>query len=141
MADNPILAGRVPGNTFDTKLDPGTEQFFRQWVVHNKVPFNPDASGLQDYDMRGFYQGLQQQNPKAQTAINANDNSLHFTDYWKTPQHQTFSNESQWASATAPQWSPNDQLIAPSGKIVFDEKLANTVPSDVDALVKMLRNR
>ena len=119
---NKILGGRQPGANYNTQLDLGTEQFFRQWIMHNNVPFNPDATTPQDYDMRGFYQGLQQQNPKAQAAVNSNDGRLHYPDFWKTPLHQTFSQDSQWAGPVAPRWNESDQLIAPGGRILFDEK-------------------
>lgn len=119
---NPMLAGRQPAASFNTPLDPGTEQFFRQWVTQNNVPFQPDAAGPQDYDMRGFYQALQQQNPKAQAAVNPNDGRMHFPDFWKTPSHATFSNESQWAPASAPAWQPDDKLMAPNGRVVVDER-------------------
>lgn len=95
---------------------------FRQWVANNSVPFNPDASGPTDYDMRGFWQAMRQGNPVAATAINPNDHQLHFPDYWKTPLHQSFSNESQWAGPTTPQWVNDSQLAAPNGRVVFDEK-------------------
>lgn len=119
---NPMLAGRQPGATFNTQLAPLDEMAYRQWVAQNKVPTLPMATEPQDYDMRGFYQGLQQQNPHAMTAMNANDGLMHFPDYWKTPLHQTFSNESQWAPATAPAWQPDDKLVAPSGRVVVDER-------------------
>lgn len=122
LVPNPILAGRTPGASFNTPLDPGTEQFFRQWVAHNKVPFNPDATEPQDYDMRGFYQGLMQQNPKAVSAVDPNDGRLHYPDFWKTPLHATFSNESQWAPANAPEWNAQDQLVSGGGKVLFDDK-------------------
>jgi hypothetical protein len=127
LAPNPILAGRQPAADYDTKLDPGTEQFFRQWVAQNKVPFDPDAKAPQDYDMRGFYQGLLQQNPKAQSAIDPNDARLHFPDYWKTPLHETFSNESQWAPANAPAWNSQDQLVSSGGRVLFDDKQKATL--------------
>lgn len=110
---------------YATELDPMRELEFRKWVAENKVPFNPDATVPQDYDMRGFFQGLQQQNPKAHTAVNPNDNRLHFTDYWKTPIHESFSGGSKFAGPVAPMWNASDQLIAPSGRIMFDERRAN----------------
>jgi hypothetical protein len=110
-----------PGDhQYDTNLGLA-EPDFRYWVAQNKVPFDPKA-GVTDYDMRGFYQALAQGDPRAQTAQNPNDKQLHFPDYWKTPNHETFSSESQWAGPTAPQWNPQDQLISPGGRILTDER-------------------
>lgn len=119
---NPMLAGRQPGASYNTRLSPMDEFAYRQWVQQNNVPTNPNSMMPQDYDMRGFYQGLQQGNPKARSAIDPNDSRLHYPDFWKTPLHQTFSNESQWAPPTAPQWTPNDQLAAPNGRVLFDDR-------------------
>lgn len=119
---NPMLAGRQPAASYNTPLSPLDEMAYRQWVQQNNVPTDPNSTAPQDYDMRGFYQGLQQGNPKAASAIDPNDSRLHYPDFWKTPLHQTFSNESQWAPATAPQWTPNDQLANPNGQVVFDDK-------------------
>lgn len=124
---NPILAGRVPGQSYNTPLSMLDEMAFRQWVQNNHVPFDPNSTAPQDYDMRGFYQGLQQGNPKALTAVNPNDHQLHFPDYWKTPIHQSFSNESQWAGPNAPSWNAQDQLVGPNGRIVFDERRPKTL--------------
>jgi hypothetical protein len=111
-----------PAPSYDTKLDPLNEMAFRQWVSTNKVPFNPDAPGPTDYDMRGYYQGLQNGNPMARSSeINQNDGQQHYTDYYKTPLHQSFSAESQWAGPDAPQWINDRQLANPNGQIVFDE--------------------
>jgi hypothetical protein len=110
----------ISATNYNTPLQPIDELQFRQWVADNKVPFNPNAP-QSDYDMRGFWQGLMQQNPRAATAMNANDNQMHFTDYWKTPLHQSFSNESKYAAPGAPQWINDRQLAAPSGRILFDE--------------------
>lgn len=98
------------------------ELTFRQWLKDNNVPFNPDV-GDQDYDMRGFYKGMLQENPKARTEVNPNDNRLHFTDHWKMPSHESFSNESKYAGPDAPRWINRDQLADPSGNIVYDEKM------------------
>lgn len=122
---NPMLAGRQPASSYNTPLNAMDEFAYRQWVQQNQVPTNPNAMGLQDYDMRGFYQGLQQQNPKAQSAIDPNDSRMHYPDFWKTPLHQTFYNESQWAPPSAPQWTPNDQLASSNGQILFDDKAQN----------------
>jgi hypothetical protein len=124
---NPVLAGRQPGATYNTPLSQIDELAYRQWVQQNGVPTNPDAKTPQDYDMRGFYRGLQQGNPIAQSAMNQNDGRMHYPDYWKTPMHQTFSNESQWAPANAPQWTPDDKLVAPNGRVVLDEKQPKTL--------------
>lgn len=119
---NPMLAGRQPGSSYNTQLNPLEEMAYRQWVQQNNVPTDPQATSPQDYDMRGFYQGLQQQNPRAQSAINPNDSQMHFPDYWKTPLHQSFSNESQWAPASAPSWNAQDQLVSQGGRVVYDER-------------------
>lgn len=100
---------------------PAIDEFqFRQWLKDNAVPFNPDAQ--QDYDMRGFYKGVQQQNPHAQSSVNENDGQLHFNDYYKMPWHDTYSSESKGAGPDAPSWNKQDQLVDPSGKIMYDEK-------------------
>lgn len=135
MAPNPTLGARVPSPSYNTQLNPLDEMAYRQWVQQNNVPTQPDAQGLQDYDMRGFYQGLQQQNPKAVSGINPNDNQMHYPDYWKTPIHQSFSNESQWAPSNAPMWINKSQLATQGGKIAFDEKKQQLSPL-IQALMK-----
>jgi len=113
---------RPGAKKFNTPLDFGHELAFRQWVAKNKVPFDPESKAPQDYDMRGFWQGLENENPLAQSAIDPNDSRMHYPDYWKTPYHETFSNESQWANDMAPRWNEQDQLTAPSGRILFDDR-------------------
>jgi hypothetical protein len=72
--------------------------------------------------MRGFYRGLLQKDPRASSAVDANDGHLHYPDFWKTPLHETFSNESQWAPADAPEWTPDDKLVTSGGRVVFDDR-------------------
>jgi hypothetical protein len=91
-----------------------------QWAARNNVPFDPSQTA--DYDMRGFYRALMAKDPRATSAVNPNDQRMHFPDYWKTPYHESFSNESKWAKPGAPMWNAQDQLEAPSGRIVFDER-------------------
>lgn len=116
----------APGeHKYNTELG-DKEAAFQDWVKQKKIPFDPSAQNS-DYDMRGFYKALQEGDPKAKEAANPNDNQMHFPDYWKTPYHQSFSNESQWADPKrAPQWNEQDQLIAPDGKVVFDERASST---------------
>jgi len=123
----------VPGS-FNTPLGQMDEFAFRQWAQSNNVPFNPDAP-QSDYDMRGFWRAQQQQNPMATSAVNQNDGQMHYPDYWKTPLHQSFSNESQWASENDPQWINDTQLAAPSGRVVFDEGRANERQALIRALL------
>lgn len=112
----------APGqHVYNTPLPMGDEVQFRNWVKQNKVPFDPEAK-VSDYDMRGFWQALQQKDPRAQSAVDPNDGRLHYPDYWKTPYHRTFSNESQWATPNAPRWNDQDQLIAPNGQVLFDDR-------------------
>lgn len=109
--------------SYNTQLAPLDELAFRQWVSSNGIPFDVSATGPTDYDMRGYYRALMNGNPMARpTEINPNDNRPHFTDYFKTPLHQTFSSESEFAGSNAPQWINDSQLAAPNGRIVFDEK-------------------
>lgn len=108
-------------HTYNTQLSPQEETQFRQWLEANKVPFDPNAL-VSDYDMRGFWKALQANDPKAKSAIDPNDKQLHYPDYWKTPYHQTFSSESQWAGKSAPKWNAQDQLIAPDGSVLFDDR-------------------
>jgi hypothetical protein len=104
---------------YDTKLTASEEAAFRRWVAQNDVPFDVNARET-DYDMRGFWKAAQQGDERASTAVNANDGQIHFPDYWKTPLHRTFSNESKWATPDAPHWE-GDRLIDKNGRVVFDE--------------------
>lgn len=106
---------------YQTQLPPEQEKAFQAWVEQNKVPFD-SAQKVQDYDMRGFYQALQNKDPKAVSGIDPNDQQIHYPDYWKTPYHESFSNESQWATEGAPKWNDKDQLVDKSGKVIFDDK-------------------
>jgi hypothetical protein len=104
-----------------TKLTPDQEKAFLSWVQQNRVPFNPSDKNP-DYDMRGFYQALIQGDPRAATAVNQYDQAMHFPDVWKTPYHETFSQESVFAGEKAPRWE-GSQLIAPTGEVLVDESI------------------
>lgn len=120
---NQAYAKPAPAGGYLTRLPPQDEAKFQAWVKQNNVPFDPSPQA--DYDMRGFYKAMQAGDPRATTGVNQNDGKLHFGDYWKTPYHKSFSNESQWATADAPHWNEKDQLISPKGDVVFDERAQN----------------
>jgi len=121
---NQAYAKPAPANGYQTTLTPDEEAGFQKWVKTNNVPFDPSPTS--DYDMRGFYRGLMNGDPNAKTGQNANDGKLHFSDFWKTPYHKSFSAESQYADPTkAPSWNEKDQLVLPNGQIVFDERAQN----------------
>lgn len=107
-------------SSFHTELGPLEEQMFQSWVARNNVPFDPGPKA--DYDMRGFYRALASGDKKATNAVDPNDGRMHYPDNWKTPYHETFSNESQWALPSAPSWSDDDKLIGSNGRVVFDDK-------------------
>lgn len=107
-----------PGD-YETSLSAKDEHTFRDWVKANKVPFNPNDE-ISDYDMRGFWKGLQSKDPAATTGIDPNDGKMHFSDKWKTPYHETFSNQSMYAKPNAPHWN-GDKLIDERGHILFDD--------------------
>jgi hypothetical protein len=106
--------------TYKTELTPMEEQLFQAWVVQNKVPL--DEGPQADYDMRGFFRALLSGDPRAKSAIDPNDSRMHYPDFWKTPQHETFSRESQWALPRSPEWNEQDQLVSPGGRVVFDDR-------------------
>lgn len=116
---------------YQTELAPQEQQKFDQWVKDNHVPY--DSSPTADYDMRGFWKGLQSGDPHAKTGINPNDHALHYSDYWKTPYHKSFSRESQYATQDAPSWNEKDQLVDRSGKVVYDER-AGQEANPLDAM-------
>lgn len=120
IARNLSYAKPAPSGGYLTQLPPAEEARFRSWVQKNSIPF--DASPQADYDMRGFYEALQSGDPRATSGVNQNDGKLHFGDYWKTPYHKSFSAESKWATESAPKWNEKDQLVAPDGAVVFDER-------------------
>jgi hypothetical protein len=110
---------------------------FRQWASDNKVPFDPQARSS-DYDMRGYWQGLMRGNPMARpTQIDPNDNRPHYTDYYKTPAHETFSSASQWAGPQTPSWVNDTQLAAPNGRVVFTDRPRPA--DDMAALLQKMR--
>ena len=108
---------------YQTQLNPGEEQKFRNWLKANPSlpPFDPtDRSS--DYDMRGFYKALKRGDERAKGGIDPYDKKLHLPDVWKTPYHRTFSRESIYATEDAPHWEGDRYLVNKDGKVIWDDK-------------------
>lgn len=94
-----------------TKLNPAEEEQFQEWAARTRAPITDD------YDMRGFWKSGEA------TSVNQNDGLPHFTDRFKTPLHESFSGESQYADPDTrpPHWNSSDQLVTDDGSVLFDE--------------------
>lgn len=100
--------------SYVTPLHPVDELIFQKWVTDNRIPWRDEPKA--DYDMRGFWLAQQQGDPNAVRSLM----NQHFPDTYKTPYHESFSNESIYAGPDAPHWE-GLKLISPAGKVVFDE--------------------
>lgn len=109
-----------PPGPFRTTLSAPEEQEFQQWQASSGVPYDPSPTS--DYDMRGYWKAQKSGDPNAKTAVNQSDQQPHFPDTYKTPYHQTLSNESIYAPPDAPHWE-NDRLVDARGNIVADESV------------------
>lgn len=128
----------APGpHNYNASLAPGDELAFRLWTAQHAVPFDTEAP-VSDYDMRGFFQGLRNGDPRAQSAVDPNDGRLHYPDFWKTPYHATFSNQSQFATPDAPHWTPDEKLVGADGQIVFDDRAGSTEPSKESSMISQV---
>jgi hypothetical protein len=112
-----LMRNARPG-PYQTRLSFPEESEFMGWVQSNRVPY--DAGPLADYDMRGFWKALKAGDPRAQQSYSPFDASMHFPDVWKTPYHQSFSNESIYALPTAPHWA-GEKLVDKLGTVLVDE--------------------
>jgi hypothetical protein len=102
------LASQDRSLPFQTNLSEPEQAGFADWAAKNKVPV--DLSKGSDYDMPGFYKAMQK--GSASSGVSPIDNQVHFTDQFKTPTHETFSNESQYSSGNDPHWEDNAQRDA-----------------------------
>lgn len=102
-------------NPYQTNISPENEQQFRQWIIHNNIPFDP-TERTPDYDMRGYWTAMMNGDVRALR----DPVSGHFPDTWKTPYHRTFSNESVYANKDTAHWEGN-KLVNPRGEVVYDE--------------------
>ena len=116
--------GKFNLTTFKTDKE---EEDYRKWAEDKKIPINHEDP-YPDYDMRGFYKALKSGDKKATSAINPSDGQIHYPDHWKTPYHETFSAQSQWANKkTAPDWVGDDKkgwkLQDKAGNVYKDESI------------------
>lgn len=100
MASHMMNPGGMLNFPWLTKLSPLEEMLFQRWVKASSIPWVDTP--LSDYDMRGYFKAMLNGDPRAQR----NPENRHFPDIWKTPFHQYFSNESQYATPkmNAPHW-------------------------------------
>jgi hypothetical protein len=113
------LPHATPG-PWTTPLKGASEGLFRTWLAANRVPFDPDEAAP-DYDMRGYWKDVAS-NGVDQTAVNPNDQRVHYPDTYKTPYHESFSSESRYALPSAPSWINDHQLADQDGNVVYDER-------------------
>lgn len=105
-----------PQTTYQTQLSAENESRFNNWLKANAQrvgEFNP-KNPTEDYDMRGWWL----QNKGAPAPVG------HFEDTFKTPYHETFSNESKYATPNAPAWKQqgkNWYLIDSAGNVLKAE--------------------
>lgn len=80
---------------YNTKLSTEEEKQFEKWFVDAKRngTVHPMDNGT-DYDFRGYWKN-EVQNNTSDAKGSANN---HFTDKYKKPNHETFSNESMYAT-------------------------------------------
>jgi hypothetical protein len=113
-----LAPGTDVENKYVTPLSEEEEHNFQKWVAKNKIPWRDEPTA--DYDMRGFWKAQQSGDPNA---VRSEEN-LHFPDTWKTPTHETFSNESMSSNEeTNPDnrhWE-GDRLVHGSGTVLKDE--------------------
>jgi len=94
--------------SWQTKLNDLDEMYFKDWVKANKIPWQdiPEA----DYDMRGYWKSTGGAVPLG-----------HYPDTYKTPYHESFSNESIYAAPNAPRWINNHLTDQITGTIFKEE--------------------
>ena len=119
MARAPVKSLQAKPGSYRTLLSLIDELEFLPWVRQQGIQddvTSPDA----DYDWRGFYKAWKAGDPRAVRSYDPIDRRIHAPDIWKTPYHESFSNESMYAQPTAPHWE-DGKLVNPLGITVYDE--------------------
>ena len=103
-------------NKYETKLTKEEEKDFEKWFKQAKTngTIHKEDNG-NDYDFRGFWKDV----------VNNSENDVnysqetHFPDTYKKPNHETFSNESKYATGTMKKYAgywDGDTYIPPKKK-------------------------
>jgi len=106
---------------FNTPLTPQDEAMFQQQLAKSG-----QAEDLYNYDLRGAWQ----ENPK----VLDRKSGEHGTDTYKKPNHDTFSDQSQYHGAVSPwgkyeggSWSKNDTVYTPSANMLRNTHSLSTM--------------
>lgn len=130
-----LLMQQKASQKYQTNLDPAQQMQFADWASKNNVPV--DLSNKSDYDMPGFFKSMQA-GGEASPSVSELDSQPHFTDKYKTPEHETFSNESKYAGPDASHWEGN-ALKSPEGELTgLELPDDNILKIKKDALKKYL---
>ena len=103
---------------YHTPLASWEKPIFLDWIrtLSQQLgrPLDPDDP---TYDYRGFWRS--QLLGGRGMGLDPSSGQMHFPDTFKTPDHPTFSNESQYATPGAPHWTANDTLVDPQGDVTL----------------------
>ena len=97
-------------DSYETPLKPSDEREYQQWRMaigmtrDNGFNMSDDGTG-NDYDLRGFFKKY---GPVAHTQ------GQHFTDEFKKPNHQTFSDQSKYSKGNTQGGSWKGDTFVPS---------------------------
>lgn len=106
---NKVNQEQTPPPVYRTQLSPEDEAAFRTWYsgYADVTGNNPDPDDpAHYYDYRGYWQ----ENPNAEVS-----EGMHLPDTWKTPGHETFSDESKYYAGNenlAGYWDINNEYHA-----------------------------
>ena len=111
---------------YHTPLNPINEALYQDYAKRNG--FHPEDP---TYDGRGWYMAyMDPKDPNhdlTTTQVNPNDHRVHYSDYWKTPLHPSFSMQSKYWTPEMGyrQWSGSDASMNPlrdlTGNVLYDE--------------------
>ena len=102
---------------FQTPVPAALRPQFDSWLRGQGVSPSPD------YDYGGFWLGARSGHPQATQGRDPVTGHAHFTDYWKTPYHETFSRDSRYAKPQAPYWEGDRLYDQPTGRRIYDPRL------------------